>query len=292
MPEKLHRRGYAWISGAALLVTALGCSAPVAPQAAPAPAQRSSGKRSICNICGTTREFTEANGRPAAECPICKSRERHRLLLIYLEHELKLFHKKLDVLHFSPQSAEETVFGHQPNWRYMTSNYSMSEDIFLDLTDVHMVDNLWDIIIVYHILEHIPDDQKAMREMFRILRPGGRAFVQVPLELGLLATYEDPNITDPYQRIKHFGQHDHVRKYAAPELRQRLEAAGFVVDVVDYAARLDPKVVETHRLVGEFDPPMDQSIWVCTKPGPPPQEVVVAPPPEPARPIRPGTMPQ
>ena len=105
MPKKLPRRGYAWISGAAILLTALGCSAPVAPQAAPAPAQRSSGKRSICNICGTTREFTEANGRPAAECPICKSRERHRLLLIYLEHELKLFHKKLDVLHFSPQSA-------------------------------------------------------------------------------------------------------------------------------------------------------------------------------------------
>ena len=272
-------------------MAALACGTPVAPRAAPAPAQRSTGKLHTCNICGTTREFTTANGRPASECPICKSRERHRLLLIYLEHELKLFDKKLDVLHFSPQSAEETVFGHQPNWRYMTSNISTSEDIRLDLTDIRMVDDLWDIIIVYHILEHIPDDQKAMREMFRILRPGGRAFVQVPLELGLRATHEDPSITDPRQRNKHFGQHDHVRKYAAPELRQRLEAAGFVVEVVDYAARLDPKVVETHRLVGEFDPPMDQSIWVCTKPWAP-QQAAVGELPEPAKPTRPGTMPQ
>lgn len=274
---------------ATLAAAAPGCGAPaVAPPAGPTAEPAPPAALHTCNFCRTTGVFRPVTNRLAAECPRCRSRERHRLMLHYVEHELKLFDRKLDVLHFSPQTAEETVFAHQPNWRYMTSTYSTSGDIQLDLTDARMADGLWDLIIVYHVLEHIPDDQKAMREMFRILRPGGRALVQVPLELGLRETYEDPSITDPRERNRHFGQHDHVRKYSVAGLRQRLEAAGFHVEAVDHAASLDPRDVEKFRLLGDFDPPMDQSIWVCTRPG-------AALAPEPAPPAgapRPGTMPQ
>lgn len=81
---------------------------------------------------------------------------------------------------------------HRPNWRYVTSNVTPTEDIRLDLTDVELADDTWDLIIVYHMLEHIADDQKAMREMHRIVRPGGRAIVQVPLELGLAGASRRP----------------------------------------------------------------------------------------------------
>ena len=112
----------------------------------------------------------------------------------------------------------------------------------------------------------IPDDKAAIGEMFRILRPGGRAILQVPLEEGVTEIHEDPSITTVAGRRKHFGQGDHVRKYAAKGLRERLEAVGFEVEIVDYLGQLDAALIEKHRWSGEFDPALDESIWVATKP--------------------------
>jgi SAM-dependent methyltransferase len=234
-------------------------------------------KKHTCNICGSTTVFKKAAKRPSTECPVCKSRERHRLLIHYLEHGAKMFQQKLEVLHFSPQEAEETVLRHQPNWRYVTTDYEHTEDLGLDLTAIDQPNDSWDLVIVYHIFEHIIEDQKGMKELYRIVRPGGKAIVQVPLELAQAEIHEDPTITSAKERAKHFGQANHVRKYSIKGFRERLEAVGFQVEAVDYISQLDPAFVEKHRMGGVFKPPMDESIWVCTKPGGPAPEVTPTP---------------
>ncbi|WP_181234377.1 methyltransferase domain-containing protein [Enhygromyxa salina] len=225
------------------------------------------GPKHTCNVCGTTAVFKTTSRRKDATCPVCKCSERHRLFIHYLAHGSTLLHEKLDVLHFSPNECEETALRHQPNWHYVTTDFMHEEDLSLDLTNADQPDDSWDLMILYHLLEHIPDDKKAMSEMYRILRPGGRAILQVPLEIGLAETYEDPTITDPKERRKHFGQSDHVRKYSIQGLRERLEAVGFEVEALDYLGQLDPAVVERHQFSGAFDPPLDEAIWIVTKPG-------------------------
>lgn len=220
-----------------------------------------------CNICGHTGKFGAFARRPEANCPKCGSRERHRLLMFYLQNESALSRDKLDVLHFSPQKGERDLLRSWPNLNYHTASYYPDwEELRLDLTALELPDESWDVLIVYHILEHIIEDQKAMREMYRVLRPGGQVILQVPIEVGRTELYEDASITDPKQRTKHFGQHDHVRKYSERGLRERLEAAGFVVEPVDYQAKLDPAVLEKHSLKGRWRTPLDERIWLAKKP--------------------------
>ncbi|MCR9162400.1 MAG: methyltransferase domain-containing protein [Nannocystaceae bacterium] len=220
-----------------------------------------------CNICDTTARFRGFARRQNAVCPNCKAKERHRLLMHYLEHETDVWTAKLDVLHFSPDAAQKAVFKSLPNLNYVTADYLRTdEDLQLDLTNLDQPDESWDVLIVYHILEHIPDDRAAMKEMLRVLRPGGRAFVQVPIEVGRKKNYEDPSITTDAGRSKAFGQKDHVRKYGSKGFMRRLKAAGFEVDPVDYISMLDPAVVEKYRMSASFKPPLDESIWVLTRP--------------------------
>lgn len=220
-----------------------------------------------CNICGTHAQFQGFAVRKNAVCPKCRSKERHRLVMHYLEHETNMWSAKLDVLHFSPDRAQKEVFQELSNLNYVTADYFRpDEDLKLDLTDLAQPDNSWDALVIYHILEHIPDDKKAMREMYRVLRPGGRAFVQVPIEVGRDKNYEDPSITTDQGRSKAFGQKDHVRKYGRKGFKRRLKAAGFKVEVVDYISQLPPETVAEHRMSASFQPPLDESIWVLHKP--------------------------
>jgi len=220
-----------------------------------------------CNLCGATARFTEFNNRPEATCPNCKSRERHRLLMHYMRNETRLFHDKLDMLHFSPIGPEKDILRNAPNLHYVTADYSQGEDLRLDLTSVEQPDASWDVIVAYHVLEHIVEDQKAIHEMYRILRPGGQAILQVPLEPGRKTIYEDTAIVSPKERARHFGGHaDHVRLYSAGGFKQRLEAAGFVVEAVDYVARLDPSVVERHAMRSKAKKPDIEDIWIARKP--------------------------
>ncbi|MBZ5708440.1 methyltransferase domain-containing protein [Nannocystis pusilla] len=221
-----------------------------------------------CNLCGLTGRFDAAGGRPGAACPRCKSRERHRLLLHWLENETTLPARAFDVLHFSPMPGEKDAYRRRTRWRYRTADSIRGrEDLYLDLTSLLFLDDAtWDLLIVYHVLEHIEDDRAAIGEMYRVLRPGGLALVQVPLEPGRTHTYEDPTIVDPYQRLAHFGQGDHVRIYAARDLKSRLEAAGFVVEPADPLSRLPAWLVARHGLSTGAAESLDERIWLAKKP--------------------------
>jgi SAM-dependent methyltransferase len=223
-----------------------------------------------CNICGEEAKFKKFAGRKNATCPKCKSKERHRLLMHWIANASPLAKgDKLDVLHFSPEDAEEEFMRTKlPHLHYVTADYLHDEELRLDLTQLELPDESWDALIVYHILEHIEADQKAMNEMFRVLRPGGMAILQVPIDTDRKDIYEDPTITDDKGRAKAFGQKDHVRRYSSSGLKQRLEAAGFRVQPIDYIKQLGPEIVEKHQLAGEWKKKQDERIWVAHKPKP------------------------
>jgi SAM-dependent methyltransferase len=115
----------------------------------------------------------------------------------------------------------------------------------MDLTDLSLADGSQSLVFCSHVLEHIPDDASAMREMRRVLRPGGFAVIQVPIEGDV--TDEDPTVTDPEERLRRFGQRDHVRVYGL-DIVGRLAVAGFQVDVLD-DSMIDVAVAERERVI-------------------------------------------
>jgi len=106
----------------------------------------------------------------------------------------------------------------------------------LDLTAIDAPDQSFDVVLASHVLEHIPDDGCAMREIRRVLAPGGWAFLVVPFDPDRQVTYEDPSITTEEGRKAAFGQEDHVRWYAGEDFEKRLERAGFSVERVEVDA--------------------------------------------------------
>lgn len=133
--------------------------------------------------------------------------------------------------------------------------------IRMDITDIATPDNQFDCIICYHVLEHVPDDVKAMRELLRVLRPGGWAILQSAVRQNLDKTYEDPNIVSPEERRQVFGHRDHVRIYGR-DYKDRLERAGFTVRLDNYVKELEDDKIK------EFDLPENEIVYFCAKPKP------------------------
>ena len=142
------------------------------------------------------------------------------------------------------------------DYEYVSSDISgdFISDVSYDIKDIDSADRSFDLMICYHILEHIDDDLKAMSELWRVLKKGGYCIVQTPFKEG--AIYEDDSITLPEEREKHFGQSDHVRIYSAEGLRSRLERAGFRVEVRNYT--------EKYENVHGFNE--QETVLICHKP--------------------------
>ncbi|MCR1023871.1 methyltransferase domain-containing protein [Cellulophaga baltica] len=187
--------------------------------------------------------------------PSTLSLERHRLLWLYLKNETDFFTKKYKVLHFAPEQAFYKRFRALENLNYTTTDLdSPLADIKADICDLPFADNSFDIIFCNHVLEHIPDDTKAMEEIYRILKPNGWAVLQIPQDLKRATTFEDDTITDRKERAKIFGQYDHVRIYGRDYFTQ-LREIGFHVDEVDYTSKLTPETIDKYRLAkGEILP--------------------------------------
>jgi ubiquinone/menaquinone biosynthesis C-methylase UbiE len=135
------------------------------------------------------------------------------------------------MLHLAPEDCFVSKFRQYSSIEYLTADLNNPAMLKMDITDIQYPDNYFDIILCSHVLEHIPDDEKAMRELSRVLNPGGWAILQVPILVE--KTFEDPAITDPLEREEKFGQSDHVRIYGL-DYRQRLEKSGFLVDIVPF----------------------------------------------------------
>lgn len=189
--------------------------------------------------------------------PSTLSLERHRLLWLYLKNETDFFTAttKKKVLHFAPEQAFYKLFRNQKNIDYTTTDlFSPLADVKADICDLPFADNSYDIIFCNHVLEHIPDDIKAMQELYRVLKPGGMGIFQIPQDLSRAKTFSDDSITDQKERAKIFGQYDHVRIYGK-DYFDTLRSIGFTVIEENYTIKIAKELTEKYCLAqGEIIP--------------------------------------
>jgi SAM-dependent methyltransferase len=218
-----------------------------------------SGNKVHCPVCERNfSRFILLDNKRDSLCPACGSLPRNRLLWLYLKHELQIERSVVKVLHFSPSRSLLRRLKKLNNLNYTSTDYESNHaDKKIDITSIGEADNSYDLVICYHVLEHVNDDAKAMKELYRILKAGGAALLQVPLKEG--NTYEDFNITSEEGRLKHFGQEDHVRIYGENDFPSRLKQAGFKVNEITYPKQFSEKEIKRFGLW------RDEKIFVCQK---------------------------
>ena len=189
--------------------------------------------------------------RKNALSPSTLSLERHRLMWLFLKNETSFFtsNKKLKTLHIAPEQCFLKIFKSQKNLDYITSDLeSPIADVKADICNLPFQDNSFDVIFCNHVLEHIPNDTKAMQELFRVLKKGGFGIFQIPQDISREKTFEDASITDKIERTKIFGQYDHVRVYGR-DYFNKLRSVGFTVDEIDYTKKMTTKELEKFCLM-------------------------------------------
>jgi SAM-dependent methyltransferase len=211
------------------------------------------GDQNECPVCGRHfRKFLPYGRiirRENALCPSCLSLERHRLIWLYLKNETDFFSAKLKVLHVAPEYCFIKRFRALENLEYITADLeSPLADVKMDIMEIPFDDDTFDMIICNHTLEHVDDDRRAMRELYRVLKPGGRGILNSPINGKRTVTYEDPAITAPAEREKHFGQRDHLREYGL-DYADRLAEAGFIVQPQDVIAGLSEEEAARYALI-------------------------------------------
>ena len=183
-------------------------------------------------------------------CPYDLTLERHRLMWLYLKDQSNYFTaEKLDVLHIAPEQCFHKKFKKQSNLNYLTGDLvSPIADMHFDLHQIPLEDNRFDVVFCNHVLEHVDDAHQCMRELFRVMKPGGWGIMQVPLDYTRDTTYEDDSITSPEEREKHFWQKDHVRLFGN-DYPDWLRKAGFDVETFDVNKKYPIELVKRYRLI-------------------------------------------
>lgn len=178
--------------------------------------------------------------RSNALAPHSLSLERHRLIWLFLTRELAIEQGSRTILHMAPEKCFLQRLKRLKGCDYVTADLvSPWADVHCDIQALPFDDNRFDLILCNHVLEHIPDDRLAMRELYRVLAPGGCALLQVPIVWERENTLEDPAINTPQLRELHYGQRDHLRYYGRDYV-DRLSQAGFDVELRNYAQELNP----------------------------------------------------
>lgn len=172
-------------------------------------------------------------------CPVCHGCDRTRMMMLYLETQAGVGSRPVSVLHVAPDYGLYLWLKCQDGVSYTGSDIDAGRYRHIDnmktadLTRAPFDDDSFDIVICSHVLEHVPDDAKAMSELLRVLKPGGHALLLTPLALDGAGTEEDPTINDPAEQERRFGQWDHVRIYGKEDFLDRLGRAGFEVSVFE-----------------------------------------------------------
>jgi SAM-dependent methyltransferase len=184
-----------------------------------------------CPVCEhRANRFTRFKHHPNREgmCVFCRSLERHRFFWLYAQAHTDLFDgRRKRVLHVAPEPCFVGQLRRRLGNGYLTADLmSPRAMVKMDITAIQFPDATFDVIYCSHVLEHVPDDRRAMREFCRVLKPDGWAILLVPITA--TQTFEDPSVVDPAERLRLFGQEDHVRRYG-PDYVDRLQDAGFNV---------------------------------------------------------------
>lgn len=229
----------------------------------PAPSD-SAAERHWCPAC--QRDVVEfgpggPKARPNAKCPHCGALERHRFLAYMLDNHAPVLATSDAVLDIAPQRQIAALLQRHAGQAYIATDLfaDLAVDLRTDLTGMPFRTGAFDAIVCYHVLEHIPDDRAAMRELSRVLKPGGLLFLQVPWRRRTV-TDEDPSASVE-ERLRRFGQDDHVRFYGS-DLEDRLAENGL------RPGRIRPSSVLTQAQLRRYGILAKDFMWIC-RPIPP-----------------------
>jgi len=204
--------------------------------------------------------YGRVRSRPNALAPHSLSLERHRAVWVFLQRKTDFFSAPLRMLHLAPEYCYLKRFKKLGHLDYVTADLdSPWADHHFDCHDIPFEDASFDVLMANHLMEHVQDDRRVLAEFHRVLRPGGWAVLQVPIDYGNEATEEDPMVTDPMERERLYWQQDHVRLYGHKDYPNRLRAAGFDVEVVDMLDLLGAE------LYGRYSLGEERWVYFCRK---------------------------
>jgi len=170
-------------------------------------------------------------------CPRCNSIDRERLIYLYLKEKTNVFTENITMLHVAPRNSLKKIFKKHKNIKYIAGDkyelgYNYTKDVIrIDLTSLKFDDEFYDVIVCNHVLEHIEDDLKALKEIHRVLKKDGFAILQVPISTKLEKTLEGIAQNEE-ERLLQYGQKDHFRIYAK-DYFLKLESCNFVVNKIN-----------------------------------------------------------
>jgi SAM-dependent methyltransferase len=219
-----------------------------------------------CPCCdGDFSRFIPHRGRPYAKCPRCGALERHRLLLLFLRERTDIFSGDLAMLHVAPEHALQQRLRRLGNLRYLSVDLDSPLAMeHADLLDLPYAEARFDLVMCNHVLEHVDDDRKALREITRVLRPGGQAVIMSPIDEDRTETLEDERVISPEERHRVFGQSDHLRRYGR-DFAERVATEGFAVSKVSYLEQIDPDTTNRLGLRRDSDLFQQDEIFICVK---------------------------
>lgn len=222
------------------------------------------GNKFYCNCCNKSfKKFLPKGNirRENAKCPYCGSLERTRLLLLYLQNETDLFKKNnLKLLHVAPENALFDIIT-KLNIKYIDGdiNAAYARNV-IDITDIRYPDNYFDLIVCSHVLGHVQDEGKAIRELRRVLNDEGTALIMTLLDLNREKTYESPDIVTSEERLLNYGEPDLCRLHGA-DFASRLQQQGFKTETIDYGGNFSTDINRRYSL-GDGQREM---IFKCTR---------------------------
>jgi SAM-dependent methyltransferase len=189
---------------------------------------------------------------PDGRCPGCDSLQRHRLLWKFLHEESELFDgRSKKLLEIAPDLPFFNLFSGYPYLHYFPCDIHPAQEkydafrggiIEADVCDLPFNDEVFDVVLCSHVLEHVENDRRALAELQRVMKRGGWAVFQSPIHYNMENTAEDESVTSPDEREMLFGQADHLRKYGK-DFKERIEDAGFRVFEIDFVHTFLPEEI-------------------------------------------------
>lgn len=233
------------------------------------------GEKYVCPLCGKRYarfipggfdypvlkelDVVGAGFRENARCPNCDANDRQRLIFLFLSQN-GFLKKSLDVLHVAPEKQLQKVLKRINQKKYVSIDLdSTLAEYRMDIQRLNFQDESFDLIICSHVLEHVVNDRLAMREIRRVLRPGGTAILQVPISWKLSAIDEEPTLLDEKERVRRFGQIDHIRMYNEGGYLERLNESGFSVRVLPPTEIVDENLIQLYALNPR------ESLYICSR---------------------------
>lgn len=239
-------------------------------------AAKHQGERYECPFCGfrskdlaplgidslaARRYKTIGMGVRLGMCWSCRAKDKEKLIYIYLRDVEKIFDgNPLRLLHIAPENIIAKRILPVQNIDYVCGDFFAKGYMYppyvqnMNVLELPCRDEDFDMVICNHVLEHIEDDRKAMRELYRVLKKGGKGIIQVPMSKNIEKTLEDCTVKTEKERLKKFGQKDHLRLYGT-DYKERLEKCGFEVELIHFS----------NEIIERYGLDKNEDLYICHK---------------------------